>query len=109
VVTETDINEVTPMSERTKSAFELGKPLILSTDFSAAEEMEAVEKWVTPPSVDSEISNLEWRVVEAAVACKSAAATRNEPLSKYGFSVDLERAVCALIAARDKAEKPKSR
>jgi len=54
------------------------------------------------PSHPDTLRGKEEAVIEAAIACKYAAARNNEPLSKYGFSVELERAVCALIAAREK-------
>lgn len=94
------------MSEQNKSAFEQGKPLILSTDLSAAEEMDAVKQWVTRPN--SEIANLEWRVVEAAVKlsgqmdCECFKAWADISTARAGCA--LLEAVDALIARRKEAE-----
>lgn len=62
-------------------------------------------------SKDVEIANLEWKVVEAAVARRKESAPQKPPfdyargLRYFNANAEFEKAVDALIAAREKAEK----
>ena len=56
-------------------------------------------------SRDSEIASLEWGVVEAAVEAAVAWRKAYDANSRYA----LERAIDALIVAREKAETPSNR
>jgi len=102
------------MSERTETRETAEQIVYLSTVRTEPHRSELIDRLEAAllaergrcvHSVDSEISNLEWRVVEAAVSCHEAgwAFLDNDPEFKLKFA-NLERSIHALIAAREKAE-----